>query len=129
MNKIMLVGNIVKDSELKLVGKEGTAKATFTLAINKRIKDREDKVTFVPCVIWGKMAEALCDYLVKGTKVAVVGELDINNVESEEYEGEWKTYVNVNVNELDFCGGKKQESEEKTKSGKKPPRKAKKERA
>lgn len=110
MNKIMLVGNVVKDSELKTVGSDGKFKCYFTLACNERLGKDKEMVNFIPCVMWGSMAESLSSYIVKGIKVAVQGRLDIKTVESEEFENEYKTYVNVNVNELDFCGGNKENS-------------------
>lgn len=125
MNKITLVGNVVKDSELTFVGEKGTAKATFTLACNERLGKDKEMCNFIPCVIWGDFAEGVVNYLTKGTKVAILGRLDIKSVESEEYEGEYKTYVNVNVAELDFCGGasKSEESAKPKKEKKERPRK------
>lgn len=114
MNKVMLVGNIVRDANISTVGDKGTIKANFTLACNERLGKDKEMVNYIPCTIWGAMAEGLGDYLTKGIKVAVSGRLDIKSVESEEFEGEYKTYVSINVNELDFCsGGKKEEKEEK----------------
>lgn len=115
MNKIMLVGNVVKDCELHEVGKDKTPKGTFTLACNERISKDNQITNFVPCVIWGKMAESLTEYIKKGSKIAVAGRLDIRSVESEEYENEWKTYVSVNVNELDFCSLNKADGEKEEK--------------
>lgn len=121
MNKVTLVGNVVKDCEMVTVGEKGTFKAYFTLACNERLGEGKEMCNFIPCVMWGKMAENLSPYITKGSKVAVNGRLDIKSVESEEYENEYKTYVSINVNELDFCGGN---GEKKDKS----PKKEKKER-
>jgi single-strand DNA-binding protein len=111
MNKVMFVGNIVNDCDLAFVGEgEGTAKARFTIACNERLGKDKEKVNYIPCVLWGKMAEGLADYLVKGVKVAISGRLDIDNVQQDD--DSWKTYVNVNVNELDFCSSSKKEEEQ-----------------
>jgi len=109
MNKIILVGNLVNDAEVKVVGDKGAVKARFTLACNERLGKDKEKVNFIPCEIWGKMAENIADYLVKGMKVAVTGRLDVNTTPSKEYEGVYNTYVTVNVSELDFCSSIKKE--------------------
>ena len=96
MNKVILLGNLVKDLEVtvtkndKLVGKT-------TLAVNEGYGDNK-KTTFVNIVIFGERCDKLQQYLLKGTGVLIDGKLDINNVQDKE--GNWSTYVTVIVNEL-----------------------------
>ena len=96
MNKVILLGNLVKDLEVtvtkndKLVGKT-------TLAVNEGYGDNK-KTTFVNLVIFGERCDKLQQYLLKGTGVMIDGKLDINNVQDKE--GNWSTYVTVIVNEL-----------------------------
>lgn len=96
MNKVILLGNLVKDLEVtvtkndKLVGKS-------TLAVNEGYGDNK-KTTFVNIVIFGERCDKLQQYLLKGTGVMIDGKLDINNVQDKE--GNWSTYVTVIVNEL-----------------------------
>ena len=101
MNKVILCGNLVKDMDVKVV-KGKTKKADdvlvgrFTLAVNEGYGDNK-KATFIPVTIFNKTVENLEEYLNKGTKVNVVGRLDINNIETEEG---YKTYVSVVSNEI-----------------------------
>ena len=96
MNKVILLGNLVKDLEVtvtkndKLVGKT-------TLAINEGYSDNK-KTTFVNLTIFGERCDKLQQYLLKGTGVLIDGKLDINNVQDKE--GNWSTYVTVIVNDL-----------------------------
>ena len=101
MNKVILCGNLVKDMDVKVI-KGKTKKADdvlvgrFTLAVNEGYGDNK-KATFIPVTIFNKTVENLEEYLNKGTKVNVVGRLDINNIETEEG---YKTYVSVVSNEI-----------------------------
>ena len=96
MNKIILLGNLVKDLEVtvtkndKLVGKT-------TLAVNEGYGDNK-KTTFINLTIFGERCDKLQQYLLKGTGVIIDGKLDINNVQDKE--GNWSTYVTVIVNDL-----------------------------
>ena len=120
MNKVILCGNLTKNMDVKII-KGKTKKdndvivGRFTLAVNEGYGDNK-KTTFIPITIFNKTVENLEEYLIKGTKVNVVGRLDINNVETEEG---YKTYVSVVSNEIQLL--KVAEPEEKTnkKGGKK----------
>ena len=96
MNKVILLGNLVKDLEVtvtkndKLVGKS-------TLAVNEGYGDNK-KTTFVNLTVLGERCDKLQQYLLKGTGVLIDGKLDINNVQDKD--GNWSTYVTVIVNEL-----------------------------
>ena len=101
MNKVILCGNLTKDMDVKII-KGKTKKdndvivGRFTLAVNEGYGDNK-KATFIPVTIFNKMVENLEEYLIKGTKVNVVGKLDIKNEETEEG---YKTYVSVISNEI-----------------------------
>lgn len=105
MNNCIFVGNVVRDCELTYVGE--TAKATFDLAINKKVKE-QTKVTYIPCVLWANRAEGLCDYIKQGQQLMVQGELDINK---KEYEDGWKTFVTLNVVQLEFGNSPREKKE------------------
>ena len=101
MNKVILCGNLVKDMDVKVIkGKSKKADdvivGRFTLAVNEGYGENK-KATFIPVTIFNKTVENLEEYLIKGTKVNVIGRLDINNVETEEG---YKTYVRVISNEI-----------------------------
>ena len=101
MNKVILCGNLVKDMDVKVI-KGKTRKdndilvGRFTLAVNEGYGENK-KASFIPVTIFNKTVENLEQYLIKGTKVNVVGRLDIKNEETEEG---YKTYVSVISNEI-----------------------------
>ena len=116
MNKVILCGNLTKDMEVKIY-KGKTKKdndnivGRFTIAVNEGYGENK-KTTFVPVTIFNKTVENLEEYLIKGTKVNIVGRLDIQNVETEEG---YKTYISVISNEIQLLKvADPQETEEKT---------------
>ena len=110
MNKVFLCGNLTKDMEVKIY-KGKTKKdndnivGRFTVAVNEGYGDNK-KTTFVPITIFNKTVENLEEYLIKGTKVNIVGRLDIQNVETEEG---YKTFVSVVSNEIQLLKVAEQE--------------------
>ena len=82
LNKVMLIGNLTKDPELKYTP-QGTAVVNFTIATNRQWKDssgnENDEATFTRCVAWSKLAEIIAQYLFKGTKVYIDGRLSSKN--------------------------------------------------
>ena len=120
MNKVILCGNLTKDMDVKIIkGKtkksDDTIVGKFTLAVNEGYGENK-KTTFIPITIFNKTVENLEEYLIKGTKVNVVGKLDINNVETEEG---YKTYVSVVSNEIQLLKVAEPEEKSYKKGGKK----------
>ena len=116
MNKVILCGNLVKDMDVKVI-KGKTKKSDdvivgkFTVAVNEGYGENK-KTTFIPVTIFNKTVENLEEYLIKGTKVNIVGRLDIQNVETEEG---FKTFVSVISNEIQLLKvADPQETEEKS---------------
>ncbi len=61
MNHITLIGNLVRDPDLKYT-QAGTAVVSATVAVNRRKKDGTDRVSFVDLTIWDKRGEAFANY-------------------------------------------------------------------
>jgi single-strand DNA-binding protein len=81
MNKVVLIGNLVKDPVLRTTT-SGKSVATFTIAINDGWG--ENKRTYYPnIVVWGKSAESCGNYLVKGSKVGITGKLTTRSWEQD----------------------------------------------
>lgn len=76
MNHVDLVGRLTKDAELKHSG-NGNAFCQFNIAVD-RFDGKEKSTDFVPCVAFGKRAEAICKYTGKGSLVAIQGNLKTN---------------------------------------------------
>ena len=78
VNKVLLIGNLGKDAELRYTP-GGAAVATFQMATTERWNDksgqRQERTEWVRVVLWGKTAEALAQYLVKGKQIYVEGRL------------------------------------------------------
>ncbi|ENY8712377.1 single-stranded DNA-binding protein [Clostridioides difficile] len=106
MNTITLVGRLVADAELKYLPNSGTPKITFSIAVDRRFKDKNgNKITdFIQCEQLGKHVENLVKYLVKAKSVYAVGELNIYNYKDEN--GCWKSITKVNVNALELLSSK-----------------------
>ncbi|HAU5169816.1 TPA: single-stranded DNA-binding protein [Clostridioides difficile] len=106
MNTITLVGRLVADAELKYLPNSGTPKITFSMAVDRRFKDKNgNKITdFIQCEQLGKHVENLVQYLVKGKPIYAVGELNIYNYKDEN--GCWKSIAKVNVNALELLSSK-----------------------
>lgn len=101
MNNVSLIGNVTRDLELKQVGQ--TQNTRFTLAVTRRFK--RDESDFINCIAWGKQAETLCQYVKKGQKIAIIG-----NIRTGSYEREGTTVytTDVVVESFEFLGGGKQ---------------------
>jgi single-strand DNA-binding protein len=95
-NRITLVGNLVRDPEIRYVG-SGAAVTKFTLAVNRRSKQQEE-TDYVDCVAWDKLAETCNTYLKKGMSCLVDGRLSIRSYETKE--GEKRKAAEVVVNTM-----------------------------
>ena len=105
MNKILLVGRLVRDAELSFLAGTGTPKVTFTICVDRAYqKDKDNKkVDFIPVEMIGKHVEKLSTYLTKGKLVGLEGELHIDQYEKD---GQKKSFTKVKVDRLEFLGGK-----------------------
>ena len=99
-NKIIIIGNLTKDVDY-LTSASGVSMARFTVAVNRRNNDGSD---FFPVTAFRKTAEICADYLSKGKKVCVVGEIHINEYTSKD--GVKRTGVEVNAAEVEFLSPK-----------------------
>lgn len=87
-NKVILVGNLTKDPELRTI-KTGTSITNFSVAINRKYKynnESRDDVCFLDIVVWSKQAENCVKYLRKGSQVLVEGYLNYRQWETKDHE-------------------------------------------
>jgi single-strand DNA-binding protein len=86
LNKVMLIGNLGKDPELRYTG-SGVAVATFTLATNESWKDQDGKVQerteWHNIVAWRKLAEICGEWLSKGKKVYIEGRIQTRSYDDK----------------------------------------------
>lgn len=82
MNKVVLIGRLTKDPELKFTPGTGAAVTTFTLAVDRRFKkDGQQSADFIPVVVWGKSAENTANYMSKGKLMSVAGRIETRSYE------------------------------------------------
>lgn len=104
-NKVIMVGNLVKDPELRYTP-QGTAIANFRLAVTSKFKSGEEwkeETLFVDVVVWGKQGETCSQYLSKGKQCLVEGRLQERRWESE---GQQKSKMEIVAQTVRFLGKK-----------------------
>ena len=97
LNRVILIGRLTQDPELRYT-QNGTAVASFTVAVNRKFK--RDEADFVPVVVWNKPAENCANYLGKGRLVAVEGRLQIRSYEAQD--GQRRRVTEVVADEVKF---------------------------
>jgi single-strand DNA-binding protein len=105
MNKAFLKGRLTKDPEVRYT-QNNTLVVTFTIAVNRREKDKAD---FINCIAWGKTGEFVSKYFKKGQEILAVGRIQTRDYEKDGH----KVYVTeVIVDEAYFCGNKEKGNEQ-----------------
>lgn len=100
---ITIIGNLTAEPELRFTP-AGAAVASFTVASTPRFFDkqanewRDGDALFMRCSIWRQAAENVCESLVKGARVIVVGRLQQRSFETRE--GEKRTVMELQVDEV-----------------------------
>ena len=101
MNKVILIGRLTKDPELRFTP-SGVAVCTVTLAVDRKVfsKDQEKGTDFIQIIIWGKQAEATANYISKGCKFGVCGRIQTRNYNDKD--GNRKYVTEVVADEVSF---------------------------
>lgn len=109
MNKIILLGRLVADPEVKYT-QSGKIVTTFTLAVNRPFKGPDGKyeTDFINIVLWNKPAEIVGNTVTKGQRLLVEGRLQIRSYTSQDGSKRWVT--EVIGNQIEFI--EKRESKE-----------------
>lgn len=86
MNKIILIGRLTKDPEMREIEITGRVFCKFTLAVDRKYKssDGDKQVDFIPVVFWGKKAEVIGKYLTKGQLLSISGSLQTGHYETSD---------------------------------------------
>lgn len=111
MNKVILLGRLTKDPELK-VTPSGVNVCSFSIAVNRRFaKEGQPDADFINCVAWRNTAEFIAKYFSKGKQIGIVGSL-----QTDKYEKDGQTHykTDVLVDEAYFAGNNKDNSTEQT---------------
>ncbi len=103
MNKVMLMGRLTRDPEMRYTsGESQMAIARYTLAVDRRFKRQGDTQTadFINCVAFAKSAEFAEKYLHKGTKLVVAGRIQTGSYTNKEGQKVYTTEVVVEDQEF-----------------------------
>lgn len=109
MNKVVLIGRLTKDPELRYTPGTGTAVSTITLAVDRyNTKTQQREADFIPVVVYGKQAESLANYLSKGSPAAVSGRIQTRSYDAKDGTKRYVTEVVADMPlGVQFVGGKK----------------------
>lgn len=114
MNKVILVGRLTRDPEVRYTqGENATAIARYTLAVDRRFKrDGEPTADFINCVVFGKSAEFAEKYFRQGLRVAISGRITTGSYTNKDG---IKVYTTeVTVEEQEFAESKAESEANKT---------------
>ena len=104
INRVFLVGRLTRDAELRYTTSGGTPVAKFSIAVNRSKKSGdqwEEEVNYFEIVLWGKTAEALSKYLVKGKQIAIDGELRQSRWEQD---GQNRSKIEIHASNIQLLG-------------------------
>ncbi len=104
MNKVILVGRLTKDPDLRTTT-SGKSVASFSVAVDRRFKqDGQPSADFINVVAWGRQAEVISQYLGKGRQIALTGRLQTRSYDAQD--GSKRYVTEVVLEEFDFIGSR-----------------------
>lgn len=109
MNKLTIIGNLVRDPESKTT-QNGLQVCSFTVAVNRRRKDGEaPEADFFRVIAWRQLADICGKYLTKGRKVCVIGTVSARAYTGKD--GNAKASLEVTAEDVEFLNGAEQTQE------------------
>ena len=106
MNKVILIGRLTRDPELKTTP-NGVATTTFSVAVDRNFVNQQTgqrEADFINCVAWRKQAENISRYCFKGTQVAVEGRIQVRNYDAQD--GTKRYVTEVICDNVTFLGSR-----------------------
>ena len=112
INRVVLVGNLTKDPELRHTP-SGNAVCKLRIAVNTRQKDQQtgewgDKPNYFDVTVWGNQGESCAQFLAKGRPVGVQGRLEWREWETQE--GQKRQAVDIIAESVQFLGSRDEAS-------------------
>lgn len=97
MNKIILLGRLTKDPEVRYT-QNGKVVCQFTIAVDRPFtgQDGKKEADFIPIILWGKPAELAGNTITKGQRVLVEGRLQIRSYDAQDGSKRWVAEVIAN---------------------------------
>ena len=95
MNKVVLMGRLTRDPEVRYTQTNNTMVATFSLAVNRRFvrQGEERQADFINIVAWSKTAEFVSKYFKKGQQVGVIGRIQTRTWDDDQGQKHYVTEV------------------------------------
>lgn len=113
MNKLMIIGNLTKDPELRTTP-AGVSVCDFTVAVNCRNKkEGQPEADFFHVSVWRQLGENCSKYLSKGRKVCCVGAVSVRTYQTQN--GETRASLELTADDVEFLspsGNKDQDTDE-----------------
>lgn len=109
INRVVLVGRLTKDPELKFTP-SGVPMARFTLAVNRQFSNQrgEREADFISCIAWRKQAENLANFQKKGALIGVDGHIQTGSYEGQD--GKRVFTTDIVADSIQFLESKSQQS-------------------
>ncbi|MCR6513919.1 MAG: single-stranded DNA-binding protein [Clostridium sp.] len=108
MNKIVLIGRLIKDPELVVVQNNDTVRTKFIIAVDRSFKSSDGirHSDLIPVIAWGKKAEVICKYMKKGNQISISGRLSTGSYEDKD--GVKRFRAEVVVEDFKFVGSRRE---------------------
>ena len=106
MNKVVLVGNLVRDPEMRTT-QSGIACCNFTVAVSRKYSNQQTgqrEADFINCVAWRQTAEFVQKYFSKGNKIGLSGSLQTRSYDARD--GSKRYVTEVLVDDVEFVAPK-----------------------
>jgi single-strand DNA-binding protein len=107
-NRVILMGNLTRDPELRTLPNSDTSVCDFALAVNRRWKDADggdhDEVLFIDCSAFGRTGQTIGESLTKGRPIHIEGRLKFEQWEQED--GQRRSKIRVVVEQFRFVDAK-----------------------
>ena len=110
MNKVILMGRLTRDPEVRYTQTNNTLVASFSLAVNRRFTKpgEERQADFINIVAWSKLGEFCSKYFKKGQQVGIIGRIQTRNWDDEQGQ---KHYITEVVAEEAYFADSKRDGE------------------
>lgn len=111
MNKIILLGRLIRDPELRTVESGDKVYTKFIIAVERNFKsiDGTRKADLIPVTVWGKKAEVICRYLKKGSGISLSGRLRTGSYEDKN--GNKRYIAEVIAEDFKFIGNRRESND------------------
>lgn len=105
MNKVILIGRLTRDPDVRYGGANNSCVCRYSLAVDRRFKqDNQPTVDFINCVAFGKSGEFAEKYFHKGAKIGIVGRMQTGSYTNKD--GQKVSTTDIVVEEQDFAESK-----------------------